>query len=541
MHPVLARGLRAVIRYSLLAGLLASPAVAHAEWIRAESTNFIAYSEGDAEDLRARVVDLEKFGQVLQSITGARRPKDVPVKITVYFVRTVQDVAESLPYPAYGVAGYYNTTMRGPFTVMPRIDAEQSAGARYRMAGLSAKTVLQHELTHHFMFQYFTAAYPHWYTEGFADYAGAIEISPDNVVKLGMFLDNRGHTLRSMNWVHLKELMNPVPGKSSFSSIAFYSQGWITVHYLNSTPERRKLLADYLNRINGGQSFGKAIEAFGDIEAFDREVRAYARRSKIDGTAINYVNLDAGSIEIRKLAGVEEALVEAQMSLSSGIAAGNAQGFARRVRDIVKADPDNPYARRMLIEAERVAGNRAEAMAAADRWLASDPGNPWANYFKGDLETSALAAAKSTDDQAWANARTRIRTAMKATPNEPRFARAFYESYSRRGALPPPVAQNALAQALDLIPRETTLRMLVTSDYEARGMIDDAIDTIGPLAYGIVDESPKDKRRRERLQEQYKEAEDEDPKETPREMLVRLLKKKEASPAAAQAAGATAE
>lgn len=533
------RGLCTALRFSLPVALLTSPAIAHAEWIRAESTNFIAYSEGDPEDLRTRVADLEKFGQVLQSMTGARRPKEVPVKITVYFVRTDNDVAESLPYPAYGVAGYYNTTMRGPFTVMPRIDSKQSAGAIYRMAGLSAKTVLQHELTHHFMFQYFTAAYPHWYTEGFADYAGAIEIAPDNVVKLGLFLDNRGHTLRSMNWVHLKELMNPIPGKSSFPSIAFYSQGWITVHYLNSSPERRKLLTDYLKRINAGEDFGKAMDAFGDIEAFDSDVRAYARRSKIDASAINYVSLEPGPIEVKKLAPIEEALVRTQMSLSAGIAAGNAQGFARRVRDIVKADPDNPYARRMLIEAERIAGNRAEAMAATDRWLAVEPASPWANYYKGDLETASLATAKSADDQAWANARARIRTAMKAMPNEPRFARAFYESYSRRGVLPPPAAQNALAQALDLIPRERTLRMMVAADYETRGMISDAIDTIGPLAYGIADESEKDKRRRERAEDQYKEAEDEDEKETPREMLVRLLKKKADAASSAQAESRT--
>lgn len=539
MRSVSASGLRAAIRYALPAAVLAAPATAKAEWIRAESTNFIAYSEGDAEDLRARVTNLEKFGQVLQGLTGARRPKEVPVKITVYFVRTVQEVAESLPYPAYGVAGYYNTTMRGPFTVMPRIDSKQSAGAIYRMAGLSAKTVLQHELTHHFMFQYFTAAYPHWYTEGFADYAGAIEISPDNVVKLGMFLDNRGHTLRSMNWVPLKELMNPIPGKSSFPSIAFYSQGWITVHYLNSTPERRKLLTDYLRRINAGEDFGKALAAFGDIDAFDREVRTYSRKSEITGTATNYVSLEPGPIQITKLSTIEEALVEAQMSLSSGIAAGNAQAFARRVRDIVKADPDAPYARRMLIEAERVAGNKAEAAAAASRWLAAAPTDPWANYFKGDLETAALAEAKSTDDQAWANARARIRTAMKALPNEPRFARALYESYSRRDQLPPAAAQNALATALDLIPRERSLRMMVTADYEARGMIQDAIDTIGPLAYGIADESEKDKRRRERVQEQYKEAEDDNEKETPREMLVRLLQKKsDAAPASAPAKAA---
>lgn len=526
---------RAAVRSVVCAALLLLPATAHAEWGRAESTNFIAYSEGTADDLKKRVADLEKFGLVLQGLTGARRPKDVPVKITVYFVRSTNEVAESLPYPAYGVAGYYNTTMRGPFTVMPRIDSRPSAGARYRMAGLDAKTVLQHELTHHFMFQYFPGAYPHWYTEGFADYAGAIEIDDKNVVTVGAFLDNRGHILRTLSWVHLRELMNPTPGKSSFPSIAFYSQGWITVHYLNNSPEGKKMLADYLRRINAGDSFGDALKAFGDMNAFDREVRAYSRRSKIDAVATQYVSLDPGPIATRTLDPVEDALVTTQMSLSSGVAAAQAQAFARRVRTITRDHPDHAYAQRMLMEAERLAGNRAEAIAAADRWLVKHPNDPWANFMKGDLETIALQEAKSTDDAAWSAARARINLAMKAMPNEPRFARAFYESYSRRGVLPPAIAQNALSRALDLIPRERSLRHMVAADYEARDMIEDAIATIAPDAYGIADESEKDKRRRERAQEQYRTAEEEDDKETPREMLVRLLAKQQAAASAAPA------
>lgn len=536
MSSLSSRGLRATIRYFLPAVLLASPAIAHAEWIRAESTNFIAYSESSPDDLRARVAKLEKFGQVLQAMTGARRPKDVPVKITVYFLRTIEDVGNTLPYPSYGVAGYYSTTMRGPFTVMPRQNRKDPGNGRFTGPTFQALQVLQHELTHHFTFQYFTAAYPSWYTEGFADYAGAIEISDDNVVNVGMFMQSRAATLRQLAWVPLHKLMNPIPGQRDFPGIAIYSQGWITVHYLNSSPQGRAMLADYLKRINEGQSFGKALEAFGDIDKLDREVRAYSRRSTLDAVATKYVNLDPGPIDVKALSPLENELVDIQMTLSAGIAASKAQGFARRVRTIVKADPDNPYSRRMLIEAERVAGNNAEATAAIDSWLAAAPSDPWANFFKGDMEIAALAAAKSTDKAAWLAARTRIRAAMKAMPNEPRFARAFYESYSRSGMLPPAVAQNALVHALKLIPNERSLRLMVANDYEARGMIDDALSAIGPLAYGLEDESEKDKRRREHAEDQYKVAEDEDEKETPREMLVRLLKKKADTPPAAQAA-----
>ena len=45
----------------------------------------------------------------------------------------------------------------------------------------------------------------------------------------------------------------------------------------------------------------------------------------------------------------------------------------------------------------------------------------------------------------------------------------------------------------------------------------------------LADETDREKRRRERVQEQYREAGDDIDRETPREMLVRLLAKKEAA------------
>ncbi|OYX51234.1 MAG: hypothetical protein B7Y97_05665 [Sphingomonas sp. 32-66-10] len=507
------------------------PVAAQAQWTRAESTNFIAYSNGTPEDLKERVEALEKFGRVLQTMTGARRLKEVPVKIKVYFLPSQLEVADSLPYPAGGVLGYYNTTMRGPFTVMPRQDLKDSATGRTRF---SALTVLQHELTHHFMFQYFPAAYPAWYVEGFADYIGAIEITDDNIAKIGLFLPNRAETLRRLDWVPLKELMNPIPGKSKFPGIAFYSQGWITVHYLYSTDAGRTKLKDYLRRINAGQSFGDALAAFGDMDAFDREVRAYSKLNRIPAEGVHYPQLTAGPITVEKLSPAASALVNIEMRMSAGVLVSGAKTFANRVRSVTRPYMSDPDALRVLADAERMAGNRAESLAAADRLLTLDPASPWGNYFRSVNEIDALIAAQSTDETAWDATRARLRAAMKALPNEPRFARAFYESYSRRGVLPPASAQNALAHALDLIPRENSLRLLVVKDYEARGMIQDAIDTLAPLAYGLEDESEKAKRQREKFRGQFREVDDEDDAETPREMLVRLLAKRDgkAAPAA---------
>lgn len=531
-----ARGAHAAI-FGAIAWLLVLPATAQTQWVRAESTNFIAYSEGTPEDLKARVVDLEKFGKVLQTMTAAKRPKDVPVKIKVYFVRTNEDVRATLPYPVGNVAGYYNTTMRGPFTVMPRVTEQSSRKVRYREPVLEAKTVLQHELTHHFMFQYFPAAYPAWYTEGFADYAGAIEIDENNIVKVGLFLNDRASALRRMDWVPLKTLMNPRPGKDRFPTIAYYSQGWILVHYFNKDDESKNKLRNYLIEINRGASFEQAMKALGDIDALDREVRAYSRLRSLPAYGTKYLTLDPGPIEVGPLTASENALLDYQLRLSSGVLKTRAKDFADTVRSIAAGFPNDPYALGILVDAERLAGNYPQATAAVDRWLAAHPRDPWALYHKGELEIEGLSAAKSTESAAWDAARARLIAAAERAPNEPRILRAVYDSYLAQGMLPPPAAQNMLSHALDLIPRESSLRHAVALDYERRGMIRDAIDTIAPLAYAAPEEDEKARREREKMQARFALAGDDD-RETARDMLARLIEKRDAAsskaPSAAQ-------
>ena len=472
-----------MIRSLLFIGAMLWPMSVHAKWHRAESTNFIVYSNGTEVDLRQRTVALEKFGVVLQTLTGARRPKNVPVKIKIYFVGSTDDVVDTMPFPAYGVAGYYNTTMRGPFAVMPRQSVEAPRGSLFRQAGLSADIILRHELTHHFTFQYFPVAYPAWYTEGFADYAGAIEISDDNDVKIGLFLSDRASALRSRDWVPLSRLMNPPREGLGEDSFANYSQGWILVHYFNQSEEHKKQLRDYLFAINKGATFAEALKTFGDINALDRDVRAYAGRRSIPASATKFLNLDPGPITLSPLTAAEEALIDVDVRLSSGVPMTNARAFASHVRGIASRYPQDPFALELLVEAQRLANDTAAAKATVDEWLAKSPNDPWALYNRGTLEIDALAVAKSTDDRAWAAARDPIIAAMKAKPNEPRFLRAYYQSYARRGGLPPPIAQNALSKALDLIPASDQLRHDVALDYERRGMIRDAIDTIAPIAY----------------------------------------------------------
>jgi len=484
----------------LAAAALLCPLPALAELREAASTNFIIVSDENEAALRERVANLEKFGHVLQSITGARRLKEQPVKVKIHVVRTMSDVGETMPFGG-GAAGYYSSPMRGPFAVTPRFSGQQGP------APLLPVTVLQHELGHHFMYQYFPAAYPTWYSEGFADYVGVIRVDDKNVATLGMPVENRYLGLRFGEWVPMPKILKAKSYADLGSNVlAVYSQGWLLVHYLNSSADGKAKLTAYLRAINSGQPFDKAAEQLGDLEQLDKALRTYSRKDRLDATEIRYVDIPVGDIRIRTLAAEEEALYLEDLSLSSGIPKSRAADFVTKVRRKAGAYPASPYALRILTEAETIAGNYAEARAAADKWIAVDSTNGLARMYRGMADVMALQAAKSTDKAAWAAARAHLAEARKLAPRHPQVLHAVFDGYAREGVLPPPAAQNALIQAFDLLPQNAELRMTVTLDYEARGMIQDAIDTLAPLVNDVRDErelTPREKAKRDRDRAKY--------------------------------------
>jgi hypothetical protein len=506
----------------MAAATLLAPVPALAEMREAVSTNFVVVSDESEAALRDRVGNLEKFGGVLQAITGARRPKHAPVKVKIHVVRTMRDVGESMPFGG-GAAGYYSAPVRGPFAVTPRYSGQQGP------APLEPLTVLQHELGHHFMYQYFPVAYPTWYSEGFADYVGVIRIDK-NVATLGLPVENRYLGLRFDLWLPMRKILTAKSyADLGGNLLAVYSQGWLLVHYLNSTAEGKAKLGKYLRAINAGVSFDKAAEELGDLDSLDKQLRSYAQKDRIQGTAINFVNLDAGPITIRVLRPEEEALRDADLALSSGIPKARAATFAAEVARTAARFPETAYSLRIRTEAERLAGNREVAITLADRWIAADPGNGLAHLHRGMIEIERLKVSRSTNTVAWEAARSHLATARKLAPQNPEVLFGFYRGYAAEGRLPPVIAQNALMAALDNLPQNGDLRMAATLDFEQRGMILDAIETLAPLVNDVRDEKeldPKEKARRDKLKIKYALAGDDDVDEpTPHEVLARLRSK----------------
>lgn len=495
---------------------LCLPLPAAAAWKEARSKHFAVYSEGSEERLRKTIADLEKYFFMLHFMTGTKpRPNPTPVK--VYIVQGTDEVAEVMG--GGGAAGFYSATHRGPIAVT----IAAATGGEF---GLGAQEVLLHELAHHFMYQNAPAAYPSWYSEGFADYFGTAKIRAKDVIEVGHPMANRYLAFEANEWLPVRKLLTA----KSYADVGgrvflLYAQGWLLTHYLQQSKKRGGQLQRYLTALNAGKSYEAAAEeSFGDIKALDDELRDYSGNRRVTVMSLPFKPIDVGTVTLRTLSPAEDALLPLEMKLGRGIYRKEAPRFAESVRNRARRFADDPYALKLLVEAERAAGDQQAARAAVAQWRKVAPNDPLAMMHEAELAIDALVAAKSSDEETWDAARETLLAANKLAPRNPEILLAYYSSYRRQNVLPPPAAQNALVRAFEIVPQADQLRHMVATDYEARGMIEEAIHTIKPAAYQLHAETDaKKKERAEKEREKWREVGDAR-SETALEMLTRLEK-----------------
>jgi tetratricopeptide (TPR) repeat protein len=513
-----------LIRLACAALLACAPAAANAEWKEATTTNFVVYSEGGEAQLREFATKLEKFNYVLRAYHGVKAPPS-PIKLKVYLFPGTTAVGKMAG--GEGIAGYYISRARGLMMVGSRSRAPSAVNARSGpdRPDIDSESVLLHEYTHHFMYQYFPATYPTWYSEGFAEFWGATNILANDVVEVGEPVNYRYGSFVMNRWLPVRKLLTAQSYADVPELDLLYAEGWLLVRYAFEDPKQSKQLQAYLKAINGGATYEQAMkDSFEDVGALDGKLRAYAGRSKFQVLRLPFKKIDVGPIAVRSTTAAEDSMMELSIELAQGILRREAGEFAGKVRSAAGRFPNDPFALALVSEAERLAGNRDAAAAAADRLLAVAPDDPRGLLHKALAQMEGLKAASSKDAKAWNAARQHLVRATRSAPNDPLILEAYYDSYAGQGVLPPEPAQAALYKAHELAPSDSDLRYKVAADFERRDMIEDAIAIIRPDAYVLPhrkNESAREKKRREEREEKYRGA-GEVKRETAREMLFRL-------------------
>lgn len=440
--------------------IIAMPA--QAEWRLAESPRFQVYSELPEDELRTFTAELEQFDRLLRLYTNTTA-EPAELKVRIFMVDNQEAVERYIGQS--GVAGFYVGSVNGPIAVIP----EDRVGSGFDT--MSPRNILFHEYTHHFMLQYFSAAYPAWYIEGFAEYFATVRIRDDGRAEVGHPPTYRTRSFQYGTWVSTQRMLSNEIENDHMT----YAQGWLITHLGATDPEVRTMLSDYLGRLRNGESGRDAYAAsFGEWDrSFNRVLQQYLLRNRFVASAIELEPLPQDAISIAPI--TDE---QAAMALLAPRTTGRMDYAVRRA---IEHYPNNPQGH-VELALDHLADDRYdEAMSAVDHALTLQPDHVEANIAKGDILLAMAEAADDPQSPYWEQSREFIIRANNADPNSPSALASYYSSFPNRASRPDS-AVAALERAFVLVRQNASIRLLLAEEYLAQNRFEEAANIAGPLA-----------------------------------------------------------
>lgn len=468
--------LRVMVVLALCAG---SPA--HAEWWEARTEHFIVYSETSSKDARAFAERLERYDQALRSLQNIKPTAETDwTRVTVFRTGKQADIGRLAG--GGGVAGFYIPRHSGPVAFSPAQNEriEKGAANADRRTELDPQTVLFHEYAHHFMYRHFSAAYPSWYREGFAEAYSTIDLKGDGSFHLGNAPLSRGSAFSSVYFNYSVQRMLQTADKPDFEDVyGRYTYGWLLTHYLTFDPGRQGQLQTYLKLINAGTEPAEAAQkAFGDLRKLESDVKRY-RGGELPGALVRPASYTPPSVAMRRLSPDEEAIIQVKMRSKVGVTRKKAGDVAADARAIATKYPQSFATQLALTEAEFDAENWDAAERAADAALAIRPDSVEALQFKGRV----YLERGGTDPKHYATARIWLAKAHDADPAHPSTLYYHYLTYSRAGAAIPESAVIGLEQSFMKSPYDEELRLAVVRQLLAEKDGKVARQVLAPLVH----------------------------------------------------------
>jgi hypothetical protein len=250
-----------------------------------QTGNFTIYTSRDEAQVQHLVAGLAQFQQTLETLLQ-RKAGDAGMPTNI-FILDHDDWTHVRP----------TESMLGVFW----------AGRFENQLGLMGEGDLQetlrvifHEYTHYFLSANYNHEFPAWYQEGLAELLATASF--ENFQARFSVPESRWRDVQAGEWIPFDRLLAVDPGSPEYLehrlARSFYGQSWLLLHYaMIHDHDFSKKMFDYLGRVNrGGPSAEAARLAFGDLQAVDAELRAYARRSQLS-TGV----LQIGEAPVREL------------------------------------------------------------------------------------------------------------------------------------------------------------------------------------------------------------------------------------------------
>jgi hypothetical protein len=459
--------------------LVAAAPAAHGDWLESSSDHFVIYSDQDEKSVKGFSERLELFHAAMAFWFQRQQAKPSPSnRVSIFVVSSERQVREFAKTDNRYLAGIYLPRAGQSIALVPEVRRQ---GSKF---DLSSETILYHEYAHHFMATLTSRTFPRWLVEGFAEFFASAHFHSDEV-GLGRPATHRARELAFARTIPIRKLVDfdggTSNGKQGFD--AFYGQAWTLFHYLQFEPERAGQLAKYQDLLATGDTAVEAAEgAFGDLDQLESDLEAYLKRRRISYVGIPRRVLPIGPIQVRPLRAGEAAMMPTRIRSTVGVTREEALSLVPEARRLAALHPQDPVVLASLAEAEHDAGFDDAAMAAADRALALDPGQMNAHIQKGyalarKVQSGALPADK------WKDVRGQWVKANRVENDHPIPLAGFYESFLDQGIPPTRTAIEGLEWAMALAPFDSSLRWMAAQQMIKDERLEDAAQTLAPLAY----------------------------------------------------------
>ena len=466
---------------ALIAALAATSA--EAKWLRAETDNFIIYSEGSEKSLRDFAVTLQRFDATLRFRFRVPGGAD-GTRLPIYLLARSEEVARLHGRPGSSVAGFYSPGSDGSFAVSNRENYGDEMGTP------DSQQTLFHEYGHHFMKRYVTAAFPAWFVEGFAEYYSTVDFDKQGKALIGKPARRRAYGLIELPKLPVEKLLFERTGalKSGQQVEVFYGRGWLLTHMLYNDPARAGQLSAYMTAINAGTDPRQAAtDAFGDLAQLDKDLNRYVGRPLSYRPTLEPIPVPT-KISIAPLSAAEDALLPLRLERMS---ADEGSERMTKVRDNLKklavTYPGDAGVWFELASAEwaldKEERDLAAVRAAIDKALAIKADHVRANVLLARLNAFELDAKGDYSAGAWRSVRQPLQLANRTDPDDPIPLYAFYQSFIDQRVRPIDIAVEGLGRAFALAPENVQVRISYAFALANKGDFDPAIKLAQSIAF----------------------------------------------------------
>lgn len=459
------------------AAMFATPA--QAEWREARARHFVLYGNISESEIRAMAVRLEQFDGVLRYLYGKPDdPAQASNPVTVYVLPNVSAVQRLYGKGGEHIGGFYQPRVSGSVAFTPYRGDGDGPNA------MQPQQVLFHEYAHHFLLGNTAMAYPAWYSEGAAEFAGTAKFERDGIM-VGVAAQHRAYGLLNASKLPIDAVFDSDRRKlSDLEMDQLYGRGWLLTHYVMFDTDHMAQFNRYIGLLNTGMSsLDAGNQAFGSLKQLDRDLERYLIRNTIPGFLVRYDKLPAPEVAVRVLRPGEQAMMPLRMQSDRGVDQAGGKAIYARAASVAAAYPQDGVVQGWFAEMAYDARDDAVAEAAADRALAVDPKSQQALLYKGRVLLRRAAIEHSTDPARWTAARQWVIRANRADPNAAEPLAVFYRSFAMAHEKPRESAVLGLRRAYELVPQDKGLRFTLAMQQIIDNKIEDAKRTLRPLAF----------------------------------------------------------